>query len=280
MGDLATLALQRAQLPHFPGASLPEQLVAGRDAARAALLQYVPSLAYDPADAAAVVRAVSIWQEQHANDLGSQLQDPSAQTLPEALRLQFNSDKAQQFILSGYTLAAVGIGPWLSGRVASETARADGLVQQRWAEEDAQHRLVVFGNIVKLQEQGYLEQVFRRPVSLGFLPVAIEGSTLIWALVVVAVAVAALVLTYLFSAEKLRENNRLMGELCKKAQTEGDKTTVDLCVKEAAGLQKQSMFPGLDDALGTLGWAAAIVVLAWGAMKIWASAPSRRRATT
>jgi len=251
MSDLSLLALQRAGLPRFAGATMPDQLVAGRDAARAVLQKYVPKLDFDVAGAKATLQQIAVWEERNSTLLGAALADPSASSLPEQIRLAFGADKARQFVLGVYTEAAKGIGPWTSGAVAREAATGQ-LIAPRWAEEDAESRLQVFGSIVKMDQDGYLQQLWVPPTGtqgLG-LPVA---PILVWAVVVTLVAVAGLILLYLYNARRLDQNNKVMAQICENAQKQGDQATIAECLKATVGLQQQGMFQGLDDLMKALG---------------------------
>jgi hypothetical protein len=252
MSDLAILSLQRAGLPRFAGATMPDQLVAGRDAALGVLRKYEPGLTFDPAAARTILQQIAVWEERNNASLGSALADPGASTLPEQIRLAFGADKARQFILAVFTEAAKGLGPWTSGAVARE-AQTGAIIAPRWAEEDAESRLQVFGAIVKMDQDGYLQKLWVPPPTgtqgLG-LPVA---PILVWAIVVTLVSVAGLILLYLYNAKRLEQNNKLMATLCENAQKQGDAATVAECVKATAGLQQQGMFQGLDDLMRAFG---------------------------
>ena len=247
MTELATLSLARAGLPQFPGVTVPAQLLAGRDAALSILRKYIPSLAFDESKAEETLAKVGAWEERNRASLEQVLSDPSAEALPEQIRLSFNSDMARDFVVAGFTQAAAGLGPWMSGAVSRETA-SGAKIQERWAREDAEYRLQVFGSIVKMEQDGYLKTLFIPPADagqtsgLGFAPAPV----VVWAIVVAVVAVAALVLLYLYSSQRLSENNRLMRDLCEDAQKKGEKDTVASCIEATRGLQAGSMIPGVD----------------------------------
>jgi hypothetical protein len=276
---LAQLALQRANVPSFPGATLPERLLAGRLAAETILKQYVPQLSYDQAEADQVLAKIGVWQERNQTQLESVFMDPNAAKLPQQICLAFGADVARQFILAGFTRAAIGIGPWLSGRVAAEAASGTR-IQPRWAEEDAEMRLQMFGAIVKMEQDGYLRHLFIPPADLatkqeecgvsglgggdgfGVAPVVV------WAIALVVVAVVALFLLYYYSANRLRDNNRLMADLCQKAQEQGDKETVAQCIAASADLQKESPIPGLAELGKGLGTAAVVAAVVYIGLKM------------
>lgn len=264
--ELAALSLARADLPVFPGNTLPSKLLAGRAAAEAALRKYVPDLAFDITAANAVLAKVDVWEERNRDVLQATLADPSATALPDAVKIAFDSATAQAFVIATFTRAAWGIGPWMSGAVGKE-ALTPGVktINPAWAQEDAGYRLQVFGAIVKMDEVGYLKALFEPPApgstqgygAFGIAPVVV------WAVVVAVVAIAALFLLYLYSSKRLADNNRLMQDLCDKAQKDGDADTVKQCIEATRSLQAESMIPGVGDLASGLVKVAAIVGLVW-----------------
>lgn len=269
MPSLAELALKRVSLPRFLGTSYVEQLLTGRGSAMAVLQKYVPGFAFDVDSAEQVMRDIGVWEERNRKELEALLSNPSAESMPEAVRLAFGADKAQAFVLAGFTQAAWGLGPWMSGAIASSVA--SGRITERWAQEDAEQRLAMFGSIVKMEEDGYLAKLFVPPpppaaAGLGFIQIApVTGATVVWAVVVAVVAVAAIVIGYLYLSKSLSLNNRLMRDLCEEAQKKGDKATIDACIKEAAGLQKP---PGVDTLAEGLTKAVMWIGLAYLAFKL------------
>lgn len=277
--ELAMLSVDRAGLPDFPGATVSEQLLSGRDAALAVLRKYVPTLSFDVAAADDVLRGIEAWEERNSALLASTLQDPSASALPEQIRLAFGSDKAQQFIIAVFTRAAAGLGPWNSGRVATEVAlgQMPG-INDTWARTDAAYRLRVFGGIVRMEQTGCMQHFFVDPSAtcaasgFGVAPV------IVWAIVVAVVLVAALVLMFIYSARRLDENNRLMRTMCERAQAAGDQATVAQCVQATKDLQAESMIPGLGEAISSFGKILGVGVLAYVALKYGPELWKKRRA--
>lgn len=251
--DLATLSLARANLPSFPGATLPEQLVAGHDAALAALRKYDPNLKFDPVSAAATLRQVQVWADRNTSTLASVFADPSAEALPDQLHLSFGADMARSFVVAVFTQASLGLGPWLSGAVDREAAEGS-VIQSQWARTDAASRLQVFAGIVKMDRDGHLAQFFAAvPVSgLGVAPI------ITWAVVVAVVALAVVIVVYLYNAKRLELNNKTMADLCTRAQEKGDMATVQQCVRAAEGLQKEDPFGAAGTFLNQLGTAAMV----------------------
>lgn len=288
MTELATLAVQRAQLPAFPGATLPDQLAAGRAAAEAILQKYVPGFSYDQSKADATLAKIGVWEERNQKDLEAVLANPNAEKLPQAICLAFGSDMAQQFILAGFTRAAIGIGPWQSGSVAA-AALEGKLIQPRWAQEDAAYRLQVFGSIVKMEQDGYLKHLFVPPADAASKDVQCGVSgfgafglapVVVWAVAFVVVAVVAVLLLYFYSSVRLKENNRLMVDLCKDAEAKGDAATVQKCIEASANLQKEPMIPGLSELGKGLAQAALVIGLVYVGFKVIPPMLAGRKART
>lgn len=264
--ELATLAVQGQATPDFaPGKSYAEKLLAGRDAALAALRQYVPDLKFDPAKADEVMAQVSAWEERNQAVIKATLQNPDATALPSQVAASLGAEKARQFVIAMFTQAAAGLGPWTSGAVGSDVASGHVVAGQpitaQWAETDALSRLQVFGAIVKMDQIGYLKTMFVPPAPGSTQGLGIFGVD-DWIIVVAVVAVVALfaVLTYVYASKRLELNNKIMAERCKQAQDEGDKATVAQCIDAVKDLQMGSLLgPGFDQGVKTLLTAAAIL---------------------
>lgn len=286
MSDIAALSIARANLPAFaPGQPLPVQLQVGRDAARAALAKYVPSFAFDVAAAEDTLRKIEVWEERNKDALAAALADPTSEKLSEAIQIAFGSTAMQQFLLATYTRAAAGLGPWTSGRIATEAARGD-LIQQRWAEEDAGYRLQVFGGIVKMEQDGFLKKVFVPPAGasgLGVAPVAAAAAVpaaVYWAIAIASVLVVSAVLLWSYASFRLLANNRLMREMCLRAQNEGDSDTVEACLDATRELQIEDVFPGAKGFVQTLAVFVGIGLLGWAALNYipeWLGRRAERR---
>jgi hypothetical protein len=240
MSDLGLLAVGRAGLPDFPGASYQEKLMSARFAALLALQKYVPNLAFDPAGADKVLSQIEVWEERNRDRLEAAFADTSSETLARDLALELSNETAQSFVVACFTRAAYGLGPWQSGAVTQISAT--------WAQSDAETRLQVFGGIVKMDEDGFLAELWSEQgvqgYGLGALPV--------WAILVLAVAVAAIFATLLFKTKVLSDNNRLMSQLCQDAQAKGDQVTVQKCIEATQNLQQEGLFPGVDKGISTL----------------------------
>jgi len=246
--DLSALSAARADLPAFPGATLPEQLVNGRNAALAALRAYRPNLAFDVAAARQSFDQVDAWMERNSADLKATFEDPHVEALPERVKTAFDAVTTQNFVIAGFTIAAEGLGPWTSGAVAAN-------VSESFARDDAAQRLAVFGSVVRMKENGYLDRLFRPQPTSGFG----VAPVVVWAIAVTTVLLAALMLTYLYRSKQLEANNRLMRDLCEKAQAAGDQKTVLACLDATKDLQTGDDLFGLASIGRTLAIGAVIL---------------------
>lgn len=224
-----------AIIAEWPSDSVPSQLRAGRDAALGAIRKYVPDFRYDIEAADSAAREIDAWADRHEEQL-ARIMESSAEGLPAELQLEMGNDRARNFILSSFTEAAAGLGPWDSGEVARAAAAGDR-INESWARSDADDRLDTFALLVKLDREGDLEKIFVPPADgtqqgsqqgFGFLPV--------WAIVIVLVAVAAAFVVLILGWRRLTLNNRLMADLCRQAQKEGRTEVVQACLKATENL--------------------------------------------
>jgi hypothetical protein len=222
MANLAQLALSRVQsrMPVFPGATVREQLLSARAQTHAVLLKYVPDLKFDVSEARDVMSQVNAWVERNRDlvlNMGS-------------------SEQVQQWIVANYTVAAQGLGPWEAGKVDQLAADPTSDVSQHWAASDGQLRLNVFGMLIKMENDGELAYIFQGPQNgaqgLGAFPV--------WAIVVIAIGLAAVVSYFYLESRKIELNNKLMEKICLDAQAAGQTEVVLACVKATRDLQKST----------------------------------------
>lgn len=247
MADLAQLALDRVRnrLPTFQGTTAAEQLVSGRSAAWASLSKYVPDLKIDTAEAQDVMSQVNAWVERNRPDLETAMQSPD-QSLPRWLVLNMgSSERVQQWIKANFAVAAIGLGPWESGKIDKLATDPSSSVSENWAAADAQTRLNVFGMIVKMDQDGDLAYIFQPPTGTqGF------GVFPVWAIVVIAIALAAVVAYFYIEGRKLEANNQLMRDICVKAQEEGDMATVQKCIEATRDVQMTDVSKNIAVELG------------------------------
>lgn len=246
--SLADVALQRVTgevQDFYPGGTYPQKLLAGRAAAQAVLQLYVPNFSWDVPAANEALSQVDAWAQRNQEQLSAELQS-NTELLSETIRLQLGSTQAQAFVLGVFTAAAYGMGPWLSGYVDRAVAgQVPGIVfGPETARQDAEHRLRIFGSIVRMHEDGELQKIFVPPH--GIAPV------IVWAIAIAFIATAAIVAYFVSASHTVTVNNRTMDDLCKKAQERGDTAVVQDCVAATANLQKSALdVGGIASLLGT-----------------------------
>jgi hypothetical protein len=285
--SLEALSLQRSNLPTFPGADIPAQLASGRDAALGILQKYLGDFEIDALQAAQALSEVGVWVERNSQVLANQLANPGAQNLEQSMALYLGSGRVQNFIVASYWSAARGLGPYLGGAVYAST-QTGGPVDQVWAVEDSGRRLRVFGAIVRMEESGFLAKVFtpqqQATSGLGLAPIVAAAIASGWfwtAVTVVSLGIVALLLTYFYNVQKLEAGNRILADMCKRAQEQGDTATVEKCIEEAAAMTKPD-----EGIIGTLSTATKVMI--WGGVAfiawkyVWPmvrdASTSRRRA--
>ena len=253
MANLDQVSLARAQrtgdMPVFPGDSFREQLSAGRAEARAALLKYVPDFRFDVEQARDVMSKVDGWMTRTGNqERLAEVMESNASMLPRELCTQMGSAvQVQQWIVSNFTVAAAGLGPWQSGRVARLAVDPNSELSEQWATEDASMRLNIFGMIVMLDRSGELQRIFNPPADAqdpcgvdGIGAVVTTGTLII--IMIAAVVFAAIVVYLVLDSKRVQRNNDLLEKLCLDAQRDGDKETVRACVEALKEIQQERPF--------------------------------------
>ena len=237
MSDLGMLALQRANLQDFPGASYQEKLEAGRQAALAVLQKYQPDLAFDANAADQAVRTVGVWIDRNGERLQAAFADHSLETLTNDIALELSNQTAWAYVVACYTYAAQGLGPWRTDLISQLSAA--------WAESDAETRLQVFAAIVQMDQDGTLASLFNAQGGtqgfgsyrgLGLAPAVLV------AIVIAVIAVAGILAVLYYNLQRLDAANRMMANLCAQAQAQGNQAQVQACVDAAAGLQAMGPF--------------------------------------
>ncbi len=237
MTSLAELSLRRIEsgIPQFPGTHYPERLWNARNEVHAILKKYVPELKFDVDHARAVLRDIDAWSMRNESEIKSILES-STEVLPEKLWLDLGSKKrVRDYLLATFTVAAQGLGPWMSGTIEQETKAINNSIGPEWAKQDAELRLQNFGLIKKLELDGELVKIFS-PDSVGAFGVPIVP--IVAGVVVLAVGVLAVYLYFSFLNKKVEDNNRIMDRLCTEAQKKGDDATVRWCLDAVKDLQK------------------------------------------
>jgi len=255
--SVESLAVARANLPTFPGANWPEQLQNGRNAAAAVLGQYVEKFTFDERRSREVLGHVGAWVERNQKELETALADPTREQLGAALCLAFDAQAARDYIIASFSVAAAGLGPWMSGRVAKETDPG-GSITRDWAAEDAMNRLAMFGSIIRMEQDGFLRHLFLPgpgdapcPAATG----AFGAGPLAIAIIVAGAVLATVACTWIvcsYFAPPTQAANKLFEEMCRDAQKAGRKDETQYCLTTLKDLQSK-------DTLGELGKTALYV---------------------
>ena len=254
--ELSSIASARVAyaLPVFPGATLADQLIAGRAAASQSIRRHLPDFRFDVEASQQAMRDIDAWSMRNDASLQGLLADPNAQSLPESLQLSLGTpDRVRSFLLASFTLAAAGMGPWTSGEV--ERVVSAGEQSDLWAGLDAQSRLQLFGIIVRLDEDDNLGPLLRGEKGLagfGALPV-------VAVVIIASVFFAAVVLTAIYLNRRMELNNRLMAEMCRRAQAEGRDDVVKDCIEATKDLQSETVLSTLTSSIVKIALVATVI---------------------
>ncbi len=229
---------QRADLPSFGpvGTPLTQLLPLAQAEAAKRMAKYVGDFQYSPEQADTVMHRVRTWADQHRDQLSRILQNPQSDELPDNLQLALGIEEMQQFVVALYSMATRTMGPWASGLVPRLVAA--GALHEPSMREDAQSRLNVFSLIVKWDDEGDLEMIFRpeavseRLAGLGQMHPAVVAAIVVGVIIAVAIAAAGIYLAF-SSADAIRKSSKLMDALCMAAKEEGDEETVQKCLEYA-----------------------------------------------
>lgn len=275
---LLQLSQARAALPEFVGSSLQEKLRNGHAEARSRLLKYRDKIRFAAGTADDLVAEIQTWQEINRATIEARMSDPATDTLPEQIALDFGPQKAQDYILAGYSYAVEGLGPWVSGQLFL-SMNADPRFPQPWVEEDAQQRLQIFAAIVKLDDDGDLARIFepdrfasapaQQAQGFGFLPAVVAALGAKWtvvALVLIVLGTVGLFLVFTHSLIKTRLNNKALVELCKE-----NPSIASACAEYFAEAQQDAMTVAAKKAVTIL----AVGAVAYGFIVFGAPALSR-----
>jgi len=182
--SLESLAREKQSSVQFQ-ASTPElRLQMAFEAAKAIVFRYIPK-GY----------SLSVEDALQAQDLlGNQIKKneaflikylESGTDLDEALSLTLTTQQMRQWILSKYTLASAGIGSYFSGYMKDAVDR--GLVTREQYEDGLNERMLVFGDIVRWDQDGhigsliagenYISEMAQRGVQAGAIDPSSEKVT-------------------------------------------------------------------------------------------------------
>lgn len=244
MSLLEELAVSRAGsvLPPIPGQGYQQQLVNARQMAEDTLRRYVPNFAFDPEQAIVVSSQVEGWASRNEDYLTDVFADTAQHEVPKTLALELGANMFKQWIIASFTLAAVGMGPWQSGYLEKEVYDPVSDITEQWARNDGNIRLQMFQYILLLEEQGDLERAMNPQVQTsGF---GVTGMEILLIVLIIAV-LGCIIAGALLWNKQLANNNRIMADLCKKAQMEGNDEVVAQCVNSSKDLQTEGPFEPL-----------------------------------
>lgn len=253
----------------FPGNTLRDKLASGHAQARAILAKYTSTLSYDHSAAEELFHQIETWQNTHPATIAEMMKRPATDTLPEQVALVFSPQKAQAFLVAGFSEASKGLGPWLGGMVGKKIFSDSRLPEAR-AKDDANARLAVFASIVKLEKEGSLQEIFhpmetwtKNVSGFGALPIAPFIPMIVKGLVVIVVAAMALFVVYRLMSDQAQFNNQLFGEYCDEAKRAGDAETMRWCAEMAApsSWERTAQTIGLYAVAGVVAYAALFQLL-------------------
>lgn len=193
-GDLASMNrreyVDRAGLDPviqgFGGSTLQERLGNGAIQAGRVLSKYVGSLAYSDVAAREMFNKVEAWQAANSYQFEAIMRS-GADTVPEQVRLAFGDQAARQFVVASYSQAVKGIKAWDGGAIGA-AVKVDSSMTQSVAQADAENRLIVFAQIILLDRDGTLQEIFSRSGASGFGELTVGAIALISVAVVGAIA--------------------------------------------------------------------------------------------
>jgi len=248
----------------FGGATLNERLVNGSIQAARILSKYVGALTYDKLAAKELFNKIETWQANH----GAQLQQyirSGAETIPEQIRLAFDSKTSQQFIVASFATAAEGLPAW-QGTAISNAIRKDPSLTQDRAMGDGRSRLITFSTIVLLDRQGVLHEIFNPPPGangFGALPVALAAA-LPWIVGVTALAAVCGLVYLALSYKDQQQLNHWVEEKCKLSPQECS-AAIDRVIEAEVARQGKPPLAQVSEAFGLkyLGAAVGVGILAY-----------------
>lgn len=257
--------------PVLEGSTPAERLAAAQADARAILLKYVDNLDdYDLNAARANIEEVESWCNGHNDELQTSMK--AGNDLPSALQLSLGSAKAQSFILSLYSVAVNNAAVHLTGsgqRAVEQQLVIDGTqVTATLMNRDLASRFNAFQLIRRMEETGALAKIFRQPGAtqgFGIAPV------IVWAIVVVTVALFACVTYAVVSWKQIETNAKLIESICK-----GDKDPGGCLQKNKDLVKPQGLIEPIKIDLTPLVTVGAIGLGLWLAVKVYGAMPDKR----
>ena len=258
----------------FRGSHAGEQLEDGMNRATECLKKYTSTLSFDPVAAAEIFASVEIWHDSNGELLKKLIRD-GAETVPQQLALSLGLDKSRQYVIASFSEAVRGMKAWRGGAVV-ESVKYGGLLGNDGASQDARSRAVAFANIIKMDQDGQLAQIFSAngASGLGVDPVVTPTVALVvvkaaaWVLAVVGVAAIAAWVVNNQMNRRMEAQNKLIDDLC-ALDPAGCK---DVKKEALRKLQEKDNFPGFSDRFsesiaGTIATYAGIGLLAYLSVK-------------
>lgn len=252
----------------FGGATLNEMLQNGAIQAARVLSKYVGAVSYDRLAADELFDRIEAWQTSH----GAQLQQyirSGARTVPEQIRLAFDSKTAQQFIVASFASASAALPAW-RGSVISTAVRSDPSLTYAQADADGKSRLITFATIVLLEREGVLNQIFNPPPGtngMGALPLALAAAAP-WIVGVIAVVALCGIIYLAINYQDQRRLNQLIEEKCRRSPDQCDET-IDKIIDAEIARQGKPALSQVSEAFGlkSVGIAAGVALLGYVGFK-------------
>ena len=248
----------------FGGSTMNEMLANGAMQAAKVLSKYVGALSYDKLAADELFNKIEAWQAAN----GSRLQQfirSGAETIPEQIRLAFDSRTAQQFIVASFASAVQGLPAW-RGSLVSSAVKVDPSLTYAMAEADGKSRLITFSTIVLLERQGVLVEIFNPPKGTSGLgnPLVALPVAAWWVVGVVAVAAVCGIVYLAINYQDQKRLNNLLKIKCEQNPSQCDRA-IDEAINAELQRQGKPALAQVSEAFGLkyLGVAAGVGILAY-----------------
>ncbi|NCA17983.1 MAG: hypothetical protein EBS90_13235, partial [Betaproteobacteria bacterium] len=247
----------------FGGSTMNEMLVNGAMQAAKILSNYVGALSYDKLAADELFNKIEAWQAANGPRLQQYIRS-GAETIPEQIRLAFDSRTAQQFVVASFASAVQGLPAW-RGSLVSTAVKVDPSLNYATAEADGKSRLITFSTIVLLERQGVLREIFNPPPGTnGFGNPLVIPVAAWWVIGVVAVAAVCGMVYLAINYQDQKRLNELLKIKCEASPDQCEKA-IDDAIKAELERQKKPPLAQVSEAFGLkyLGVAAGVGILAY-----------------
>lgn len=251
----------------FGGRTMNEMLQNGAVQAARILSNYVGAISYDRLAANELFDKIEAWQTTHGAQLEQYIRS-GATTVPEQIRLAFDSKTAQQFIVASFASATRSLPAW-RGSAVSNAVKGDPSLTYAQADADGKSRLITFATIVLLEREGILRQIFIPPPGtngLGFLPVLAAAAP--WIIAVVALAAVCGIIYLAISYQDQQRLNSWVEEKCRRSPDQCD-ATIDKVIDAEIARQGKPALAQISEAFGlkSVGIAAGVALVAYVGVK-------------